>query len=108
MSGSGGGGGGGFPQEDIACDRLQFETTLSSPAPAVVSGLTVGSVMDVLVQGGATETIVLVLNGSVAGGIVSPKARRLRECIGAGTVYKAIVTAIRGPALITVRIAPVP
>ena len=108
MTGSGGGGGGGFPREDIACESLQFETNISSPDPAVVGSLQVGSVLDVELRGGVTETIVLVFKRRDAGGIVSPKARRLRECIRAGTVYKASVTVIRGPGLVTVRIVPIP
>jgi len=108
MSGSGGGGGGGsFQSEEIACDRLQFETTISSPNPVVIALLQVGSVLDVTVQGGATNTIVLVFQGTAAGGIVSPKALRVRECIAAGTIYKANVIGMRGP-VVTVRIVPVP
>jgi hypothetical protein len=108
MSGSGGGGGGGeFPRNDIACELLQFETQISSPNPTVTGMLKVGDVLDVILRPGPTETIVLVFAGNDAGGILSPKASRLRECIHAGTIYKATVIAIRSPSIVSVRIAPI-
>lgn len=105
-SGGGGGGGGGFPSEDIACERLQFETEIRSPNPAVIKILKQGDVLQVELRQGATEIVVLVFKGQDVGGIVSPKATRLRECIRAGTSYSA--TVIEHPAnnVVRVRITP--
>lgn len=105
-SGGGGGGGGGFPSEDIACERLQFETEIRSPNPAVIRMLKQGDVLQVQLRQGVTETVVLVFKGQDVGGIVSPKATRLRECIRAGTSYSA--TVIEPPAnnIVRVRITP--
>ncbi len=107
MSGSGGGGGGGFLDEVIACERLVFETDIRSPAPAVVGQIQVGDVLDVQLRPGPPQTIVLVFNGQDVGGIVSPKAGRLRECLAGGTRYTATVIGKTGASVIKVRIAPI-
>lgn len=108
MSGSGGmgGGGGGFPSEDIACERLQFETEIRSSTAAVIRSLVRGQVLGVELRQGTTETVVLVSQGQDIGGIVSPKATRLRECIRAGTTYSAIVIEDAVNNVVRVRIAP--
>ncbi|ODU34165.1 MAG: hypothetical protein BGP24_22490 [Lysobacterales bacterium 69-70] len=106
MSGGGGGGGGpSFDGDDIACERLQFETEIRSPQ-AAISQVKVGDVLDVTLKPGATDTIVLVLRGQEIGGLVSPKATRLRECIRAGTSYSATVIDKRAGNVVRVRITP--
>jgi len=108
MSGSSGGGGGGgtFVPEEIACERLQFETDIRSPNPAVIAKIQPGDVLDVELRQGPPVTVVLVFQGQDVGGIVSPKAPRLRECLAGGTSYNATVIAKRGANVVAVRIAP--
>ncbi|MDV2904160.1 hypothetical protein [Phytobacter diazotrophicus] len=101
MSGSGGGGGynGQYGDDDfeIACEKLTFITQLSSPQAHVVNTLTVGDILGIMqqVQGGQSVTVA-VFNGNVAGGIASPKVRRMRVCISNGTTYLAKVLSING------------
>ena len=92
MSGSGGGGGGGFAPPDT-CEANVIDTQLSSPKPAVLAGIHVHDKLDVTVQAGSgVESVVVLFNGEVAGGLASPEVRSLRECILRGTKYYAEVT----------------
>lgn len=109
MSGSGGGGfgGGGFPSEEVSCDRLAFDTQLSSPKADVVARIEVGDVLSVaLDQQGAAQVVVIKFGNELAGGITSPKMARLLECIRQGTQYAATVIAKSG-GQVNVRISPV-
>ena len=109
MSGSGGGGygGGGFPPEEVSCDRLAFDTQLSSPKADVVAHIDVDDVLSVgLDVQGAAQVVVIKLGNEIAGGITSPKMARLLECIRQGTRYTATVTAKSG-GQVSVRISPV-
>lgn len=106
MSGSGGGGFGGGGDGEVSCDRLSFETQLSSPKPAVVSGIEVGDVLSVEVEPqGAVQVVVIKHRGQVAGGITSPRMVRLLECLQLGSRYSATVVRIVGGQVI-VRISP--
>jgi hypothetical protein len=107
MSGSGGGGyGGGFATDEVACDRLAFDTQLSSPKAAVVAQINVGDVLTVaLDQQGAAQVVVIKRGNDIAGGITSPKMARLLECIRQGTRYQATVTA-KSDGQVSVRISP--
>jgi hypothetical protein len=107
MSGSGGGGyGGGFATEEVACDRLAFDTQLSSPKAAVVAHINAGDVLTVaLEQQGAVQVVVIKQGNDIAGGITSPKMVRLLECIRQGTNYQATVIA-KSDGQVSVRISP--
>lgn len=107
MSGSGGGGyGGGFATDEVACDRLAFDTQLSSPKSAVVAQINIGDVLSVtLDQQGAAQVVVIKRGNDIAGGITSPKMTRLLECIRQGTRYQATVTA-KSDGQVSVRISP--
>ncbi|WP_323145427.1 hypothetical protein [Stenotrophomonas maltophilia] len=107
MSGSGGGSFGGGGVQEIACERLSFETQLSSPKPLVVAGINVGDILSVAMeQQGAGQVVVVIKHGSqVAGGITSPKMSRLLECIRQGTHYQATVLS-KASGQVTIRIAP--
>jgi hypothetical protein len=99
MSGSNGGGGGGGPPDvgPIPCEMVAFETQLSSPKADVIANLKVGEILDVeLRQEGGVQTIQVLRQGSLAGGLTAPDVKRLRECILSGHTYKAIVTALTG------------
>lgn len=104
MSGSGGGGG-WVVDEPIACERLQFETEVRSPHPATITAVNVGDRLEVSLDA-AGLAIVLSLRGQPVGGIVSPQASRLRECIRGGTVYIASVIAKPADNIAQVRITP--
>jgi hypothetical protein len=93
MSGSSGGGG-GFDNPQENCADLVIDTQLSSPKDDVVNHVEVGMALDMAIQTKGTTTVVVVLyKGRVAGGIASPLVQRLRECINAGTKYRATVIA---------------
>lgn len=98
MSGSnGGGGGGGGGDNDSPCDRLRFEAQITSPKPAVVSGLVIGDVLEIFVENMKGLVIVQVLkDGNVAGGLAGPDATRLRNCMEQDHNYKATVRALNG------------
>lgn len=106
MSGSGGGSFGGGGAQEISCDRLSFETQLSSPKPGVVAGINAGDVLLVAIeQQGAAQVVVIKHGNQVAGGITSPKMSRLLECMRQGTQYQARVLSIVG-GQVTIRISP--
>lgn len=107
MSGSGGGGfGGGGGGDEVSCDRLSFETQLSSPKPAVIAGINVGDVLSVDIdQQGAAQVVVIKHGNQIAGGITSPKMARLLECLRLGSRYTATVMSKVG-GQVTVRISP--
>lgn len=109
MSGSdrGRGGGGGGVDGPIACERLQFETEVRSQNQALLALVQVGEVLGVQLRAGPPISVVIVRGGQDLGGIVSPKATRLRECITMGTKYSATVISVNG-GVVKVRIAPIP
>ncbi len=97
MSGSSGGGGGGAVADDqIACNLLRFETRITSPNAAVILTLTAGMQLGVQVATGsaAQEIQVVTPAGQIVGGLLHNRAQRLRECLLAGTRYKATVRMI--------------
>lgn len=97
MSGSNGGSGGGSYDYDSPCDKLRFETQLTSPQPAAVATLGVGDILDITVVTMKGQVIVQVLkNGQVVGGLAGPDATKLRNCFEQGHQYKAIVRALNG------------
>lgn len=107
MSGSGGGGyGGGFAVDEVACERLAFDTQLSSPKAAVIADINVGDILTVaLDQQGGAQVVVIKRGNSIAGGITSPKMARLLECLRQGSLYQAAVTA-KSDGQVSVRISP--
>lgn len=100
-------GGGGGTDAAIACERLQFETEIRSPNPAVIGKIQVGEVLGVQLRAGPPIVVVIVRGAQDVGGIVSPKATRLRECITQGTQYSATVISVNA-SVVKVRIAPIP
>lgn len=99
--------GGGTPPPQGNCQSLVIDTQLSSPKAAVISGISVGDLLDVVLGNDSNVAVVVVLfQGQVAGGIAAPLLPRLRECMERGVIYRARVTA-RHDALVRVRIAAV-
>ena len=98
MSGSGGGGGGGGVSDpQPLCSELKFTILVSSPQPAAVAALELGSVLMIDVAQQGIQMVVRVLhNGTLVGGLAGPDAARLRNCIEGGHVYEAEVLSING------------
>lgn len=96
MSGSSGGGGGAVADDQIACDLLRFETRITSPNAAVLVTLNVGMQLSVQIATGsaAQEIQVVTQTGQIVGGLLHNRVQRLRECLLAGTHYKATVRLI--------------
>lgn len=99
MSGGGGSGGGsiGGRYEDAPCNRVRFETHLTSPQPLVVATIVAGDVLTITVGNMQGVLVVQALkNGQIAGGLAGPDATRLRNCIEQGHVYIATVLSADG------------
>lgn len=99
---SGGTGGGGAGVDP--CDIVQT-AALNSPQPAVVRGLSVGDVLDV-VLGGTTARPVLEVKmsgGAVAGSLTHRGHVEIINCITAGNQYEAVVVQKSG-GIVTVRV----
>lgn len=98
MSGSGGGGWANEPSVDT-CVSLRETTTLNSPQKAVISSLSVGSLLDVTLSSQGKAVIVQALyQGQVAGTITSSIIQKLAECINGGHQYVAEVIDVKGGA----------
>ena len=106
MSGSGGGGGGAWAPTARSCSTLIFDTQISSPRMAVLTGVQVDETLTVsLMDFGGTSVVVVLRGNQVAGGIASPLVAFLQECILGGTNYVAVVAAVNN-AQVRVRISP--
>ncbi|SRR6266404_5690165 len=97
MSGSGGGSW-TEPTQD-PCEKLNSETTLTSPVRNVIAQLSQGTLLDVEVSdSGGTRVVQAVHNGQVAGSITSSIIQKIAECIEKGHVYVAEVLSVQGGA----------
>jgi hypothetical protein len=77
------------------CARLSFQATVNSPKPDIVTHLTVGEVLNVLLNSQG-QGIVLEQNGQLAGSIVSSHVAQLINCINSGFDYQATVVLLNG------------
>lgn len=91
-----------------SCESLVIDTMLASPRQTVVTEISIGDVLDVILAETSTgERVVQVrFREQLAGGLASPAIGRLRECIEGGTQYQARVTGKRD-ALVRVRVTAV-
>ncbi len=99
MSGRDGGDGGpgGRRTSDVSCELLAFRAQLTSPKPEVVSTLSVGDILEVVVDSMNGQMVVkAVFEGQVAGGLAGPDVIRLRECIDQDHAYQAEVESVNG------------
>lgn len=98
--GAGSGGGGGADP----CDMVQT-APLNSPQQAVVSTLSIGDRLDVVLTGSPPRQILEVHahTGRVAGSLTHRGHLQIIECINQGYSYEAIITALSG-AFVTVRV----
>lgn len=96
--GSGAGGGNGD------CN-IKFETTLASPDPDVVSGLTVGEIVDIVSVETPIRGVLARVIGGADIGALTRDILLLRRCIEEGTDYEAEVLRIDGGS-VTVAVRP--
>lgn len=95
-SGSRSSGSGAASGAITACDSLAFETLLSSPKPPVIAQMSIGDVLDIsLYAGGGVETVAVLFEGQIAGGLVK-NSDRLKACMSQGYTYRADVRGIQG------------
>ncbi len=116
MSGTGSGGGGRDDDrparpikqtgsdggsDDDPCAIVQT-APINSPKPAVISGLSVGDVLTVVLTGTAPRQILELHTpaGGVAGSLTHRGHLTLINCIGAGNVYQAEVIQKTGGAVV--------
>ncbi len=93
---SGGGSSGGAPE--WSCVSLVKRVALNSPVPAVVSGLQVRQVLELVrvpsTSGGFGRIEAQTNTGATAGSITFDGVRRLWDCMERGFRYHAMVTEI--------------
>jgi hypothetical protein len=102
MSGGGGGGGdGGFgpPDGGTDCQRLRFIATLQSPQAQAVAAISVGELLDVVLDAGSGSTPPIVevrrTDGTTVGALIEHLTELLR-CLREGVTYIAEVRDISG------------
>lgn len=97
MSG-GSGGGGAPPPVDVTDCRIVEKTKLQSPDATVVSTLSIGDQLEVVVNhSGALARLEAVAKAGVAGGLTPRRLRGIVKCIEEhGWAYVAIVDALNG------------
>ena len=97
--------GGGGPQAGPNPCLFTEVTNLASPNITVVSTLTVGSVLTVILQN-APLRVVAMTGAVIAGSITSGRLPDIIQCLRSGQRYEARVMQINGGA-VTVEIYPV-
>lgn len=97
---SGSGGGPAGPESDDPCSRLSFSAFVSSPDPAIVDGLSVGDVLDVvLTDSGGVPLVELRVGGGSVAGTLTTNLPQLLVCLEAGRAYVADVRSVSGGAV---------
>lgn len=98
-SGSGGGGVGGGAVDPCAISQT---APINSPKPAVVSTISVGDVLDVVLTGVAPHRVleVRVPGGAAAGSLTHRGHLSLVDCIDKGNTYRAEVIQRTGGAVV--------
>lgn len=101
----GSGGGDGPPEGDDYCNFVDT-APLNSVQPAVVAGLSEGTVLEVnLDKSGPHPVLEVLADGQRAGALTHRNHVRIIRCIEGGHTYRAVVTSKRGGS-IEVRIEP--
>ena len=83
-------------RDEVACEQLVIDTQLSSPRAEVVDRLTAGNLLEVALDEGRRDVVVVRHRGDLAGGLASPNLGRLRVCLSGGTRYQAEVVEVNG------------
>lgn len=77
------------------CD-IRVETTLNSPDPVVLRGLSEGDALTVvLASQPPTRVVALTDSGQIAGSVTAPVLPRLIQCLQSGNSYVAHVLVVR-------------
>jgi acetamidase/formamidase len=79
-----------------SCDQLHFTSIVSSPQPAVVSGLKKGDVLNVKFQTAPQTAVLVEHKGAVAGTLTGVKISNLINCLQNGYAFEAEVTSVVG------------
>jgi hypothetical protein len=96
MSGGGGGSGFGAPTAVNDCEIVE-QVALSSPAPAIIPRLKVGTELEVEIsQPGRGRSLVAKLNGDIAGSLLPNQLSALLQCMDRGRKYSATVVRLQG------------
>lgn len=95
MSGSGGGGGYN-PPKTVDCATLSITTSLASPDPAVIAGLSPGDILDIQLIPPAGPVRAITSTGLVAGAIAPSDLATLVQCISDGYNYVGRVISVNG------------
>lgn len=96
--GASGGFGGGSSAGGADSCVLHFNTVLASPDPAEVAALSIGDVLNILIQDAPPAVTACAPDGRIVGGITQ-EALRLRTCIQQGYAYEAEILSISGGAV---------
>lgn len=83
-------------RDEVACEQLVIDTQLSSPRAEVVDRLNAGDLLEVSLDEGRRDVVVVRHQDDLAGGLASPNLGRLRACIEGGTTYQAEVIEVNG------------
>lgn len=79
------------------CASIDFTAQVSSPKSTVVAKMNAGDVLDVEAKAYQERTVlILTTKGEIAGGLASPQAAKILECINDGHRYVADVQLISG------------
>lgn len=96
---SGGGSGGNWPPDinEIPCNTLRFITGISSPQPPAIQTVQVNDVLQVEIRPfGSVQSVVVLKNGVIVGGLIGGKVNRLRDCLLNGSLFKGTVLSANG------------
>lgn len=99
MSGSPGGGGssfGGGGGAAFDCASVSIQTTIMSPDPIVLAGLSAGDVLNVSLRTATGPLIAVTASGDTLGVIFTTDLSTLIDCINNGYDYKATILRISG------------
>jgi hypothetical protein len=95
MGGSGSGGWSPSAPRD-PCDTLAFRAALNSPQAAVLTAVTVGHVLDVVLSPPPQQVVSVLHMGAVAGVLTGPRVPSLIRCLQNGYLFEAEVEALNG------------
>jgi hypothetical protein len=87
----------------VDCTQVSFETSVGSPDPAVLAGIDVGDICDVVLLGDPTRIAALTRpHGDVLGAIVT-RWEDLVGCMARGFQFEAVVLSVSSPVRVLVR-----
>ena len=80
----------GRSNDEVSCDSLSFQTSLSSPKSEAIEGLKVGDFLQVSLIGKEPNLYIVAYHyDRIAGGISSGNYLRMKKCLLNGSNFKA-------------------